>query len=157
MITVHHPEELRRFVGQDLGVSAWRSLTLEDLRGFGAITRDEHWIHTDPERAARETPYGGVLAHGFLLLALVTGLTGEIYAVAGAKSWLNYGLDKVRFTHPVTLADRVRLRATLLEAEPHRGGGTRLKLALALEIENKPRPALAADWISIAFTEEAAA
>ena len=72
------------------------------MRGFGAITGDEHWIHTDPERAARETPYGGVLAHGFLLLSLVIGLAGQVYTVNGAKSWLNYGLDKVRFTPPLS-------------------------------------------------------
>ncbi len=156
MIVVDHPGELRLYVGQELGVSEWRSLTLEDLRGFGAITGDEHWIHTDPERAARETLYGGVLAHGFLLLSLVIGLAGQVYTVKGAKSWLNYGLDKVRFTHPVTLADRLRLRVTLSEVEPQPRGGTRLKLALALEIDGKARPALVADWISIAYTGDAA-
>ena len=156
MIEVDHPEGLRPFIGQELGVSEWRGLTLEDLRGFGAITGDEHWIHTDPERAARETPYGGVLAHGFLLLSLVIGLAGQVYTVRGAKSWLNYGLDKVRFTNPVTLADRLRLRVTLVELEPQPRGGTRLKLALALEIDGKPRPALVADWISIAYAGDAA-
>jgi acyl dehydratase len=156
VIEVAHPEELRPFVGKELGVSGWRSLTLEDLRGFGAITGDEHWIHTDPERAARETPYGGVLAHGFLLLSLVIGMAEEIYTVHGAKSWLNYGVDKVRFTHPVTLADRLRLRVTLLELEEHRGGGTRLKLGLVLEIDGNPRPALVADWICIAYAGDAA-
>ncbi len=156
MIEVDHPQDLRPYVGQELGLSEWRSLTLEDLRGFGRITGDEHWIHTDPERAARETPYGGVLAHGFLLLSLVIGLAGQVYTIKSAKSWLNYGLDKVRFTHPVTLADRLRLRVTLAEVEPHSRGGTRMKLALALEIEGKPRPALVADWIAIAYTGDAA-
>ncbi len=156
MIEVDHPEELRPFVGQELGVSQWRSLSLEDLRDFGAITGDEHWIHTDPERAAREAPYGGVIAHGFLLLSLVIGMAQEVYAVRGAKSWLNYGLDKVRFTNPVTLADALRLRVALVELEQQPRGGTRLKLALTLEIEGKPRPALVADWISIAYTGDGA-
>jgi acyl dehydratase len=156
VIVVGHPEELRPYIGQELGVSEWRSLTLGDLRGFGAITGDEHWIHTDPERAARETPYGGVLAHGFLLLSLVIGMAGQIYTVKDAKSWLNYGLDKVRFTHPVTLADRLRLHVTLAEVEPQPRGGTRLRLALVLEIEGKARPALVADWLSIAYTGDAA-
>ncbi len=156
MIEVDQPEDLRPYIGQELGTSEWRSLTLEDLRGFGAITGDEHWIHTDPERAARETPYGGVLAHGFLLLSLVIGMAGQVYVVHGAKSWLNYGLDKVRFTHPVTLADRLRLRVTLLELEPQPRGGTRLKLGLALEIDGKPRPALVADWLCIAYAGDPA-
>lgn len=156
MIEVDHPEDLRPYIGQELGVSEWRSLTLEDLRGFGRITGDEHWIHTDPERAARETPYGGVLAHGFLLLSLVIGLAGQVYTVRGAKSWLNYGLDKVRFTHPVTLTNRLRLRVTLVDVEPQPRGGTRLRLTLTLEIEGEPRPALVADWICIAYTGDAA-
>lgn len=151
MIDVEHPEDLRPYLGQELGRSQWRSLSLEDLRGFGRITGDEHWIHTDSERAARETPYGGVLVHGFLALSLVTGLSQEIYAIRGVKTWLNYGLDKVRFTHPMLLVDRLRLRATLLELEPQPRGGTRLKLALTLEIAGKQRPALVADWISIAY------
>ena len=93
---------------------------------------------------------------GAVTVTLVIGMAEEVYTVRDAKSWLNYGVDKVRFTHPVTLADRLRLRVTLLELEEHRGGGTRLKLGLTLEIDGKPRPALVADWICIAYAGDAA-
>lgn len=153
MITVDHTAELAPFVGQELGVSEWITLDEESVTSFGRITGDTHWVHMDAERARRETPFGGIIAHGFLVLAIITGLSGQCYAVRGVRRWLNYGLDRVRFTAVVAAGSRLRLRLTLLALEPQKSG-TRLRLGCAIELDASERPAAVCEWICIAFEEE---
>ena len=146
MIALTSAAELEPHVGTVLGTSTWTTVAPEDIAQFGRLTRDEHWIHVDQERAAREGPFGDVIAHGFLLLSLTTGLANEVYSVANAIHWTNYGLDRVRFTAPVVAGSRVRLKLSLAEwaATPT---GYRIVLGCELELEDSPRPALVADWI----------
>lgn len=146
MITVDSAGELTERVGTLLGRSAWVKLPAERIAAFGALTGDEHWVHVDRERARADGPFGDVLAHGFLLLSLVTGLANECYAVRGAERWTNYGLDRVRFTSPVTPADSIRLALTLDSLEVT-ATGFRLVLGCVLEREGSDRPAMVADWI----------
>ena len=153
MITVDHTAELAPFVGQELGVSEWITIDEESVTSFGRITGDTHWVHMDAERARRETPFGGIIAHGFLVLAIITGLSGQCYAVRGVRRWLNYGLDRVRFTAVVVAGSRLRLRLTLLALEPQKSG-TRLRLGCAIELDASERPAAVCEWICIAFEEE---
>lgn len=153
MITVDHTAELAPFVGQELGVSEWITLDEGSVTSFGRITGDTHWVHMDAERARRETPFGGIIAHGFLVLAIITGLSGQCYAVRGVRRWLNYGLDRVRFTAVVAAGSRLRLRLTLLALEPQKSG-TRLRLGCAIELDASERPAAVCEWICIAFEEE---
>jgi acyl dehydratase len=152
MITVAQPEDLASYVGKELGTSAWRSIDEDDIAAFARLTGDDHWIHTDPERAGRETPFGGVIAHGFFTLALITALSRQCYAVTDVARWLNYGLDRVRFTMPITPRDRVRLKASLAGLEAVERGATRLRISCVLEIDGKAKPALVADWTMIAYT-----
>ncbi|MGY3547450.1 MaoC family dehydratase [Bradyrhizobium sp. USDA 4469] len=151
MITVGAGSDLASYVGKTLGVSDWVTLDLQALRDFGRLTGDQHWVHTDPDRAAREMPGGEVIAHGFLLLSLITNLSHQIYTVSNAKRWINYGIDRLRFTAPVTPRDRVRLEITLANLEPLRPDATRLTLNCRLDVEGHDRPALVAHWIVIAY------
>jgi acyl dehydratase len=152
VITVARAEQLADHVGHELGVSDWISLSEQDIERFASVTRDRHWVHTDPERAARQTPFGGVIAHGFLVLALVTDLFGQCLDVRAATRWLNYGLDRVRFTAPVRPGDALRLRLGLAALELG-APSSRLDLDCTLELEGGDRPALVARWIAVAVEE----
>ncbi|WP_448808481.1 MaoC/PaaZ C-terminal domain-containing protein [Agromyces bauzanensis] len=146
MITVDSARELTGRVGSLLGHSDWVQLPAERIAAFGALTGDEHWVHVDRERAREESPFGDLLAHGFLLLSLVTGLSNQCYTVRAAERWTNHGLDRVRFTSPVTPADAVRLALTLNSLE-ETTTGFRLVLGCVLERKGSDRPAMVADWI----------
>jgi acyl dehydratase len=146
MLVVKDAAELSDQVGQILGVSDWLTLTERDVLAFAQVTRDRHWVHTDPERAARETEFGGVLAHGFLLLSLVTDLTNQCFDVQSATRWLNYGLDRVRFLAPVVPGDRLRLQLTLESIKPVEAM-TRLTLGCELQRSGSDKPVMFATWL----------
>jgi acyl dehydratase len=154
VIVVDNAARLLDHVGTELGVSDWITLTEQDIQAFAEVTRDRHWVHTDRDRAARETPFGGVLAHGFLVLALITDLANQCYTVRGATRWLNYGLDRVRFTAPVRAGDELRLRTRLTAVEPS-GGTTRLNLECTVELRGSERPAAVATWIVLVVEDGA--
>jgi acyl dehydratase len=151
MTSVEFATDLESRVGEELGVSSWRSLTFEDFVTFGNLSGDTYWIHTDRERARRETPYGDAIAQGLLTLSLVIGLAGECFEIRQKDRSLNYGLERVRFTNPVKPDERVRLHMKLggfVAVEP---SVSRLTLSCLLEIDGKTKPALVADWISIVY------
>src|SRR5437879_3402654 len=134
-----------QFVGRELGTSDWVAVTQERIDQFAACTGDRQWIHVDVERARRESPFGGPIAHGYLTLSLVAAMVMELGVIPpDAATGLNYGLDKVRFIAPVKAGARVRTRARLLAAEPQGGGRVLLKLDCTLEIEGEAKPALIA-------------
>src|SRR5262245_24550679 len=112
-----------QFVGRELGASDWVVVDQDRIDQFAACTGDRQWIHVDVDRATRESPFGGPIAHGYLTLSLVAAMVMELGVVPpDAATGLNYGLDKVRFIAPVKAGARVRTRATLTSAEPHRAG-----------------------------------
>src|SRR5215467_8465218 len=134
------------FVGRELGVSEWVAVDQDRIDRFAACTGERQWIHVDVERARRESPFGGPIAHGYLSLSLVAAMVMELGVIPpDAASALNYGLDKVRFIAPVKAGARVRLRASLASAEPQNGGRLLLKLQSTLEIEGETKPALVAE------------
>jgi acyl dehydratase len=153
VIAVDRVAELLPFVGQDLGISDWVLLDEAAIASFGTLTGDTHWIHMDPARARGETPFGGTIAHGYFVLALVTGLSTQCYAVRGASRWMNYGLDRVRFTAVVPAGSRLRLKLKLLELDEQKAG-TRLRFGCTIELEGSERPAAVCEWICIAYEEE---
>lgn len=138
------------FVGRELGVSNWVVVDQARINAFAACTGDRQWIHVDEERAKRESPFGGPIAHGYLILSLLGGLSIEIGIVPrDAAAGLNYGLDKVRFMTPVKAGSRVRNRVTLMSAE-HKGGGRILiKLMNELQIDGEDKPALIAETLAL--------
>jgi acyl dehydratase len=140
----------RQFVGRELGVSDWVTVGQDRIDQFAACTGDRQWIHVDVERAQRESPFGGPVAHGYLSLSLVAALVMELGVIPpDAATGLNYGMDKVRFIAPVKAGARVRMRARLAAAEPQDAGRMLLKLESALEIEGEAKPALIAEVLCL--------
>jgi acyl dehydratase len=137
-----------QFVGRELGASEWVAVDQDRIDRFAACTGDRQWIHVDVERAKRESPFGGSIAHGYLSLSLVAGMVMELGVIPpDAATGLNYGLDKVRFIAPVKAGARVRMRASLLAAEAQSGERVLLKLVCTLEIEGGTKPALVAELL----------
>lgn len=143
-------ETLGDFVGRELGVSDWVLVDQERIDAFAACTGDRQWIHVDVERAKRESPFGGTIAHGYLTLSLLASLAMEIGIVPkDAAAGLNYGLDKVRFMTPVKAGARVRNRVTLESVENKGGGRVLVKTMNTLEIEGEDKPALVAQTLAM--------
>ena len=137
---------LGRFVGQELGVSGWRRIDQATVHAFADLTGDHQWIHVDVERAQRESPFGGTIAHGLLTLSLLPALRAEIGVVPDdVGQVVNYGYDRVRFLAPVRVGAKVRARVTLLAAEPKEDGRILLRTANTVEIAGEEKPALVAE------------
>src|SRR5262245_38621324 len=135
-----------QFVGRELGASDWVVVDQDRINQFAACTGDRQWIHVDVDRATRESPFGGPIAHGYLTLSLLAAMVMEIGIIPpDAATGLNYGLDKARFIAPVRAGARVRTRASLVSAEPQTAGRIVLTLQCTLEIEGEAKPALVAD------------
>ncbi|MGO4409250.1 MULTISPECIES: MaoC family dehydratase [unclassified Brevundimonas] len=147
------PTELQSLIGHEVGVSRWFTIDQARIDAFARITEDEQFIHVDPERA-KQTPFGGTIAHGFLTLSLAAAMSYDAVApLDGVVMGVNYGFDKLRFLAPVPSSSKVRGRFTLLSAENKgaEGGATRwlLKHELTVEIEGGDKPALIAEWLSM--------
>ncbi|MEO8095086.1 MAG: MaoC family dehydratase [Pseudolysinimonas sp.] len=139
-------DELAGLTGRDLGVTEYREITQERIDQFAVAADDDQWIHTDPERA-KDGPFGATIAHGFLSLALVIPFMGELFDVDGVSQKINYGLDRVRFTNPVKVGARLRMRSVVDSVEEVKGG-YQIKTANTVEIEGEERPALVAEFIA---------
>lgn len=137
-------------VGQSLGASDWIDVDQSRIDQFAECTGDRQWIHVDIERAKRESPFGGTIAHGYLSLSLVATLAMKMgLAPKDASAVINYGLDKVRFITPVKAGERVRLQLVLVGIEPKENGQFLIKSKATLEIENAQAPALVAESLAL--------
>ena len=139
-------DELPGLVGRDLGASSYIEITQERIDTFAKATDDDQWIHTDPERA-KDGPFGTTIAHGFLTLSLVIPFWGELFDVEGVSTKVNYGLDKVRFTAPVPVGSRVRMRS-VIDAVEEVKGSWQITTTNTFEIEGQERPAAIATFIA---------
>lgn len=142
-------EGLRERVGQEVGVSGWRTVTQEDVDTFADLTGDRQWIHVDPERA-KTGPYGTTIQHGFLTLGMATGLLWEVCTVDGFGRILNYGLNRVRFPAPVRVGSRIRMHvqvAEVKELDSPAGRGAEAVYRLTYEVEGDPKPCCVADLV----------
>jgi len=143
---IQNLEELKKLVGQEVGVSRWHRVTQEAINLFADATLDHQWIHVDPDRARRESPFGGPIAHGYYTLSLAPYLLAEIMDVKEKKMAVNYGLNRLRFTAPVPIPSNVRVRATLAAIEEIQGGVQAI-FNLNFEVEGKEKPACVAEAI----------
>jgi acyl dehydratase len=141
--------ELADATDVDLGTSDWLTVSQDMIDLFADATHDHQWIHVDHERAAKG-PFGTTIAHGYLTLSLIPRLIGGLLEVPDARMTVNYGLDKLRLTNPVTSGARIRGRATIVRSEP-KGGGTLSHIEVTVEIEGEERPALIATVLSLRF------
>lgn len=141
---------LAEAIGQPLPPSAWVEVTQARITAFAGATDDHQFIHIDPERAARETPFGGTIAHGFLTLSLASRFAYEVVGgLDGQTASLNYGFERIRFLAPVLAGARIRGRFTLSAAVPRTETAVLMTHALTIEIEGSETPALVADWLSL--------
>ena len=140
-------DAVRDAVGRELGASQWRTVDQERINRFAEVTEDHQWIHLDAERAARESPFGSTIAHGYLTLSLVSVMLGEIAGFGGIKFAVNYGTNKVRFPAPVKVGSRVRGRGTLSAVEEIKGG-IQTTITVTVEVEGQDKPACVAEIVS---------
>src|SRR3954469_2637625 len=143
--TINGIDELKKAVGDELGTSDWLEITQERVNTFAESTGDHQWIHVDPERA-KDGPFGGTIAHGFLTLSLAPALLGEVLAVPGATFVVNYGLNRVRFPAPVPVGSKVRMAVDLNAADPVEGG-IQAALGLTFELEGGSKPACVGEMV----------
>jgi acyl dehydratase len=141
--TVEGVEGVLAKVGQHLGHSEWVEITQDQVDKFAEATHDHQWIHVDVERAKRESPFGGPIAHGYLTLSLVSALSAQIIEAKGFRMGVNYGADKIRFMSPVPVGARIRASATLDDAKEFEGG-VQMTLGITMEIEDQSKPAMVA-------------
>ena len=143
-------EQVEAAVGTEIGVSPWRVVTQEMIDQFAAATDDHQFVHTDPERAAKEGPYGGTIAHGFLSLSLLSAMTYEtIPVLEGSIVGVNFGFDKIRFMAPVHSGARIRARFVLAHFRMRPSGIAEINYDVTVELENSVRPALTASWLTL--------
>jgi acyl dehydratase len=148
MKTIGSIDEAVQAIGAELGASNWLKIDQKRIDDFADVTVDHQWIHVDVERAKTESPYGTTIAHGFLTLSLIPGLSKDNYRVENARMGINYGLNKVRFLSPVTAGSRVRVRSELVDAVKVDDSTVNLTVRHTVEIDGSQRPAAVADLIA---------
>ena len=141
---------LPTWLGLEVAVSDWVTITQERINLFADATGDHQWIHIDPERAAKESPFGATIAHGFLTLSLVPFLKGECIEFTGVKMGVNYGTNRVRFMAPVKVNSKLRGRFKLMSVEQIKGGA-QMVWECTLEMQGLEKPACIAELVSRAY------
>lgn len=145
MRTITGLDELKKAEGDEIGISEWHEVTQKAIDMFAEVTGDHQWIHTEPSRA-KDTPYGGTIAHGYYTLALAPMFSEQIMQLEGFLFAVNYGLDRVRFPSPMPVGSRVRMKAKLAQVKEI-PGGAQLKLELTFESEGGEKPVCVAESI----------
>src|SRR3954467_9177885 len=150
MTTITGIDELKQYEGQDLGASDWHEVTQDDIDAFADVTGDHQWIHVDPERA-KDTPFGGTIAHGYDTLPLAPKFTEQVLALDGFAFAINYGLNKVRFPAPLPVGSRVPMQArrASLEDVP---GGAQMTPELTFERDGGEKPVCVAETLARVYT-----
>ena len=139
-------------VGKEVGVSSWHKVDQKRIDVFADATEDHQFIHIDPERAARETPFGATIAHGFLTVSLLSVFSYEaLPKIDGVAMGVNYGFDKLRFVSPVKAGSQVRGRFTLTEAKMRSPKELLSRTSVSVEIDGESKPALVADWLGLMY------
>lgn len=142
--------EIKKFLGSEVGLSDWVVINQERINKFAKLTEDEQFIHIDPERASKETPFGGTVAHGFLTLSMLVKLAeSALPKIKDVKFTINYGFDKVRFIYPVAANSNLRARFILKEVEERSLTQIMTKWDVSVEIKNVERPAIVATWVNL--------
>lgn len=149
-------EDAKALIGKEIGVSNWRTVTQTMIDLFAEATDDHQFIHTDPERAARETPYGGTIAHGFLTLSLLSTMIFEaVPQLEGASVGVNFGFDKIRFANVVRTGSRIRAHFVLAGLKVRPSGIIEWAYDVSVEIENNIKPAITARWLTLSMPDRA--
>lgn len=140
MIIIQNHAEFESYLGQEIGVSGWHVITQQQIDKFADATIDHQWIHTDPERAQTESPFKATIAHGYLTVSLLPFFWHQIADVQNLKMQINYGIEGIKFSQPVVVDSRVRLKAKLAAIVNLRGI-TKATIGVEMEIEGEKKPA----------------
>ena len=149
MKTITGLEELKEAEGQILGTSDWYEVTQADVDAFADVTGDHQWIHVDVERA-KETPFGGTIAHGYFTLSLIPLLSRQVFGMEGFTFALNYGLNRVRFPSPMPVGGKVRCTVKVAEVQEIPGGAQTMR-EMTLEREGGEKPVCVAETLVRAY------
>ncbi len=142
---------LPEYEGRELGYSVWHTIDQTRIDAFAAATGDHQWIHVDRDRAARESPFGGTVAHGFLTVALAPALLPELVEVSNCSRIVNYGIEKLRLREPVPSGSRIRLGASIRSVRSVPGGAMWVSLAVKFEVEGVKRAVCTGELIFVYF------
>jgi acyl dehydratase len=140
---------LKDLIGKELGPSEWTLIDQNRINQFADVTEDHQWIHTNPERCAKEMPGGTTIAHGYLTLSLVPNLLNQILLIEDAVRLINYGTNKIRFSSAVPVGSKVRLRYKIISVENKRVLGQLLTSEITIDIEGQSKPALTMEMLSL--------
>jgi acyl dehydratase len=147
VVALDNLHSLRDFAGREVGVTEWFTIAQERIARFAEATEDRQWIHVDGERARKESPYGGTIAHGFLTLSLVSHFMKEVIQIRnGVRMTINYGLNRVRFPSPVLAGSKIRARIGLVSLK-QLSDAVDATFSVAVEIENSDKPCCVAEWL----------
>ncbi|TMK41158.1 MAG: MaoC family dehydratase [Actinobacteria bacterium] len=150
MLTLTGLDEVKAHVGQELGVSDWHEVTQEAIDRFAEVTGDDYWIHLDVERA-KDSPFGGTIAHGYYTLSLGPMFSYRMFKLEGFAFGVNYGVNRVRFPAPMPVGDRVRMRARLVGVDDI-PGGAQIATELTFERDGGDKPVCVAESLSRVYT-----
>jgi len=140
-------EEIRAAVGQEVGVSDWLTMTQDRIDRFADVTDDHQWIHVDPERAKRHSPFETTIAHGFLTTSMLPRMLHEAVTLEiPSRLTVNYGFNRLRYVSPVPSGARIRTHVTA-NAVKDLEGGYEIAWGVTVEVEGREKPALAAEWL----------
>ena len=144
--------ELKNFIGKELGLTSWMQMSQKKIDDFAEITDDKQWIHTDPEKSALYSPYKKTVAHGFLVLSMVSRISFNAFSIKNVVAGINYGLDRVRFPNATKSDSAYRGRVSLMEFTVI-PGGAKYKLKIVIEIQGEEKPACIAEFLALAYTK----
>jgi acyl dehydratase len=150
MLTLTGLDQVKEYVGRELGVSDWHPVTQEEIDEFARVTGDDQWIHVDIERA-KQSPFGGTIAHGYFTLSLAPRFSYDMFTFEGFAFGVNYGLNRVRFPAPMPVGEKVRMRATLASVEEI-PGGAQITTELTFEREDGEKPVCVAESLARVYT-----
>ena len=145
-ITVDGVDGVKSLVGKDLGTTDWVEITQDKVNLFADATGDHQWIHVDPERATKESPFGGPIAHGYLTLSLAPLFLPQLMNFTGFSMGVNYGTEKVRFPSPVPVGSKLRAGAVIDDVTDI-AGGIQMKVTVTFEVEGAGKPACVATLV----------
>ena len=146
MLTLTGLDEMKSHVGKELGVSDWLEVTQETINRFAEVTGDDQWIHLDVERA-KQSPFGGTIAHGYYVLSLAPRFSYDMFTFEGFGYGLNYGMNRVRFPAPMPVGGKVRMRARLMAVDEI-PGGAQITIELTFELEGSEKPVCVAESLA---------
>lgn len=142
--------EFKSMVGKPLPYSDWLTITQQMINDFANATLDKQWVHVDVERAKKESPFKTTIAHGFMSLAMLSKMLEDLFQIDSVKMGLNYGLNKVRFPHPVPVNSKLQMQAVIKDIEDQHGG-VKITFSCVVVIDGIDKPACVAEFLAMMF------